>query len=316
MEAQHVVNADRSLKTGRFLSTKPYWPKDSKKDIFRVKLTKDQAKQKKWKLEYYIVDDLPNHSNNIIWIIDCRDNCLKFTLEENGDKQYISSENLNMLKQLYPTIKVEFQLELRYLKWGVFYGIVWNEQFNEVVPRVHSKLYVKDILPNWILNLICENFKLSYLDGHQVTNYGVTSTLKKTPSTLKRRNQGSTSVSTSKKHQTPNKEIATRTSELMTIKKTLTLSDVQATRLYVAAEFTHIMTKAGVNSTWYVIGPPVDKVVQNFRFKLIPSDGRETELKIGGQWKKFCETYRLKEGTSITMKIKSIEETTMHITIT
>ncbi|MED6167860.1 hypothetical protein PIB30_006831 [Stylosanthes scabra] len=269
-EAKDQVNADRSKETGRFLSTNRYWPKESKKDIFHVKLMKHQ---------------------------------------------------------LYATIKVEFLLELRYIKWGLFYVIVWNEQFDEVVPRIDKNLYVKDIFPTWILDLISEGFKLSYLDGHPVANYGVTSTLnktsqiqRKTPSTLKR-NLGSTSASTSKKRQTPNKATATRIFEVMTITKTLTSSDAKTTRLspssqYMPAEFTQTMAKAGVNTTWYVIGPPIDRLVKNFRFKLLPSIGRKTELKIGGQWQKFCLTYDLKEGSLITIKIKSIEERTMHITIT
>ncbi|MED6149646.1 hypothetical protein PIB30_064572 [Stylosanthes scabra] len=192
MEGEAQVNADRSNKSERFLSTKPHWPKDSKKEIFRVTLTKHKAKQKKWKLEYYILDDLPNPTNNIIWVIDSRDNCHKFTLTKKGDKRYVSAEDLNMLKQLYPTIKVEFQLELWYIKWGLFDGIVWDEQFNEVASRVVKSLYVKHILPTWILKLISQDFKLCYLEGHSVANSGVTSASNKTPSTLKRRNLEST----------------------------------------------------------------------------------------------------------------------------
>ncbi|MED6182590.1 hypothetical protein PIB30_029948 [Stylosanthes scabra] len=124
---------------------------------------------------------------------DSRDNCFKFTLEKKGEKQYITSHDLNMLKQLYSTIKFEFQLELRYIKWGLFYGIVWNETFEEVVGLVDKDLYVRDILPTWILDLISEDFKLSYLDGPAVANSGVTSPSnktaeiqQKTPPTLKR----------------------------------------------------------------------------------------------------------------------------------
>ncbi|MED6166193.1 hypothetical protein PIB30_106696, partial [Stylosanthes scabra] len=146
MEDKHQVKADRSKKSGRFFSTKPYWPKDSKKDIFRVKLTKDQ-----------------------------------FTLERKGEKRYITAHDLNMLKQLYGPIKFEFQLELRYIKWGLFYGIVWNETFEEVVGRVDKDLYVGDILPTWILDSISEDFNLSYLDGPPIANSGVTSPSNKIP---------------------------------------------------------------------------------------------------------------------------------------
>ncbi|MED6174934.1 hypothetical protein PIB30_073539 [Stylosanthes scabra] len=142
-----------------------------------------------------------------------------------------------MLKQLYGPIKFKFQLELRYIKWGLFYGIVWNETFEEVLGRVDKDLYVGDILPTWILDLISEDFKLSYLDGPPIANSGVTSPSNKipeiqqeTPPTLKRKT-GSTSASTSKKHHTPNNGTATRISEVMTITKTLTPTDIKTTRL-------------------------------------------------------------------------------------
>ncbi|MED6166899.1 hypothetical protein PIB30_113869 [Stylosanthes scabra] len=45
------------------------------------------------------------------------------------------------------------------------------------------------------------------------------------------RKTGSTSASTSKKHHTPNNGTATRISEVMTITKTLTPTDIKATRL-------------------------------------------------------------------------------------
>ncbi|MED6209041.1 hypothetical protein PIB30_050788 [Stylosanthes scabra] len=259
MEGRIEVKANQNKKSGRFLSTKPYWPKDSKNDIFRIELTQDEGKQRKFELDYYIVHQLPNESNNVIWIIDSQDNCFKFSLD------------------------------IR----------VWNESFDEVIGRVDRNRYVRNILPPWILNLISENFKFSYLDGSAIANSGVTSASNKTPEI---------------QQQTP--PSLKRNSEIMTVTKTLTSNDVKATRLYVAAKFTLTMAKAGINTTWYVIDPSINGFIKNFRFKLLPSLGRETELKIGGQWRRFCETYRLREGKSITMRIKSIEERTMDITIT
>ncbi|MED6191759.1 hypothetical protein PIB30_003562 [Stylosanthes scabra] len=322
MEGKIEVKANRNKKSGRILSTKPYWPKDSKKDIFRVELTQDEGKQKKFELDYYIVHQLPNESNNVIWIIDSQDNCFKFTLDIRGEKTFITADDLNGLKKLYGRIKFQFLLELRYTDWGLFYAIVWNESFDEVIGRVDRNRYVRNILPPWILDLISENFKFSYLDGLAVANSGVTSASNKTPEIQRqtppslKRNLGSTLRSTSKKRHISNKATATGNSEIMIVTKTLTSNDVKATRLYVAAKFTLTMAKAGINTTWYVIGPSIDGFIKNFRFKLLPSLGRETELKIGEQWRRFCETYRLRERRSITIKIKSIEERTMDITIT
>ncbi|MED6208413.1 hypothetical protein PIB30_044841 [Stylosanthes scabra] len=91
---------------------------------------------------------------------------------------------------------------------------------------------------------------------------------------------GSTSGSTSKKRHISNKATTTGNSEIMSVTKTLTSNDVEATRLYVAAKFTLTMAKVGINTTWYVIGPSINGFVKNFRFKLLPSLGRETELKL------------------------------------
>ncbi|MED6170135.1 hypothetical protein PIB30_027983 [Stylosanthes scabra] len=222
MEGKDKVKADRRNKIG-FFSTKRYWPKDSKKDIFHVDLTKDEKK---------------------------------------GEKTFIKAHDLNILNQMYGTIK--FQLELRYINLGMFYAIVWNEKFNEVIGRMNKNLYVRDMLPTWILDLISKEFKLCYLEEPEGANSGVTSPSKKTPqshqktpSTLKR-NTPSTSASKSKRPHSSIKATHSRESELMTITKTLTSADVTTTRLYVRVEFTHTMAKAGLNNTWYVIGPPID----------------------------------------------------------
>ncbi|MED6223102.1 hypothetical protein PIB30_070739 [Stylosanthes scabra] len=191
----------------------------------------------------------------------------------------------------------------------------------EVVGHVDKNLYVRDIVPYSILELISKDFKLSYLDGPSNPNSAVSSPSnksleiqRKTPLTLKR-NIGSSSASTLKKRHTANKATGTRTSEVMTISKTMNSTDIKATRLYVPVEFTKTMAKAGVKETWYVIAPPIEGLVRSFIFQLLPSCGRETELKIGGDWQKFCLAYDLQEGTSVTMKIKSIEERTIQITI-
>ncbi|MED6108204.1 hypothetical protein PIB30_021341 [Stylosanthes scabra] len=301
MEATNIVKADRRMESGRFKSTKPYWPKDSKRDIFCLQLTKDKVNQKEFELDDYIIEQLPTESKNVIWIIDSQDNCFRFSLQTQGEKTFITVDDLNRLKKIYGAIKLEFQLELRYIDWGLFYGIVWNEIFDEVTGRVDKNRYVRDILPTWILDLILRDFKLSYLDGSAVANSGVTfapnkspQSKQQTPPSLKR-NLSSSSASTSKKLQTLKKPAPTRKLGVMSMVKTLTSSDCNTTRLYMPVKFTHTMAKAGINTPWYVIGPPIDGRVKSFKFELLPSQGRETELKIGGEWGEFCETYHLEE---------------------
>ncbi|MED6182326.1 hypothetical protein PIB30_027568 [Stylosanthes scabra] len=63
MKARHQVKADRRKESGRFFSTKPYWPKGTKKDIFRVKLTKD----KKHRFNISIYFKKASHSKQGNW---------------------------------------------------------------------------------------------------------------------------------------------------------------------------------------------------------------------------------------------------------
>ncbi|MED6207138.1 hypothetical protein PIB30_033054 [Stylosanthes scabra] len=104
-----------------------------------------------------------------------------------------------------------------------------------------------------------------------------------------------------------------RDDEMFTFKKTINRTHINAKRLYLPAPFSRSMLKASLKKNWNVISPPTDDPVEDFTFKLLPSFGREKELKLGGDWRKFCRAYHLKKGTEIRMTIKSIEERTLKV---
>ncbi|MED6133485.1 hypothetical protein PIB30_028666 [Stylosanthes scabra] len=108
------VYADRSNPKRMFKSTKPKWPK-YKHAPFRIDLPKFQYDQEDAPIPTDVLSCFPSDIDDNIWVIDCMDNCYKFTLATNQNGQVvITVVNLGKLKKIFK-VKAIFNLELRYI---------------------------------------------------------------------------------------------------------------------------------------------------------------------------------------------------------
>ncbi|MED6221701.1 hypothetical protein PIB30_057360 [Stylosanthes scabra] len=129
-----------------FKSTKPKWSK-YKHAPFRIDLPKFQYDQEDAPIPADVLSCFPSDFDDNIWVIDRMDNCYKFTLATNQNGQVvITVVDLDKLKKIFK-VKAIFKLELRYINWGVFYGIICNEYFIEVLGRKVDSLYIPNIIP-------------------------------------------------------------------------------------------------------------------------------------------------------------------------
>ncbi|MED6150675.1 hypothetical protein PIB30_074693, partial [Stylosanthes scabra] len=69
------------------------------------------------------------------------DNCFEFTGTTKGGHHLITTVDLGKVKNVYK-VKALFTLELRHINWGVFYRIIWDEYFREVLGSKMDSLYV------------------------------------------------------------------------------------------------------------------------------------------------------------------------------
>ncbi|MED6207274.1 hypothetical protein PIB30_034275 [Stylosanthes scabra] len=112
------------------------------------------------------------------------DNCFEFTLAIakdkyaiTKDKYAITSEDLNKVKLVY-NVKANFTLKLRYVSWGVFYGITCDEHFWRVQGKKIDSLYVPNVIPLSVMKSIRKKkLNLAYVDDSLLQNSNIPSAL-------------------------------------------------------------------------------------------------------------------------------------------
>ncbi|XLU60005.1 hypothetical protein S245_019214 [Arachis hypogaea] len=97
--------------------------------------------------------------------------------------------------------------------------------------------------------------------------------------------------------------------------KKITAWDVGHFRLYLASKFAVYLKPSGDGSIWTIIGPDSNVEKNVFFFQLLKSRERRTEWKFGVGWSECCRTYNLKEGDTITLKLSSIANRQIELSI-
>ncbi|XLS84946.1 hypothetical protein HN51_035112, partial [Arachis hypogaea] len=84
---------------------------------------------------------------------------------------------------------------------------------------------------------------------------------------------------------------------------------------YLGANFAAHLTPFGHGSIWQIAGPSSSGDNNVFFFHLLKSQGRNTEWRFGVDWAKYCQTYNLKENDTIILKIDSLQNRRIDLTI-
>ncbi|XLU78424.1 hypothetical protein S245_001845 [Arachis hypogaea] len=97
--------------------------------------------------------------------------------------------------------------------------------------------------------------------------------------------------------------------------KIITASDLGQSRLYLASKFAAYLKLSGDGSIWMITGPNFNVEKNVFFFHLLKSGGRGEEWKFGVGWNECCRVYNLKEGDIITLKLGSIANRQIELSI-
>ncbi|XLU93442.1 hypothetical protein S245_007794 [Arachis hypogaea] len=101
----------------------------------------------------------------------------------------------------------------------------------------------------------------------------------------------------------------------VSFEKIITASDVGQSRLYLASKFAAYLKLSGDGSIWTITGPDSNVEKNVFFFHLLKSGGRGTEWKFGVGWSECCRIYNLKEGDIISLKLSSIANRQIELSI-
>ncbi|RYR30650.1 hypothetical protein Ahy_B01g055399 [Arachis hypogaea] len=112
-----------------------------------------------------------------------------------------------------------------------------------------------------------------------------------------------------------NKLVDHRYAPEVSYEKKITASDVGQSRLYLASKFTAYLKLSGDGSIWTITGPDSNVEKNVFFFHLLKSGGRGGEWKFGVGWSECCRIYNLKEGDIITLKLGSIANRQIELSI-
>ncbi|QHO01674.1 uncharacterized protein DS421_13g417180 [Arachis hypogaea] len=84
---------------------------------------------------------------------------------------------------------------------------------------------------------------------------------------------------------------------------------------YLGSKFAAYLKLSGDGSIWTITGPRSNVEENVFFFHLLKSGGRDGEWKFGVGWNECCRVYNLKEGDNITLKLDSIHNRQIELSI-
>ncbi|QHO19261.1 uncharacterized protein DS421_11g327330 [Arachis hypogaea] len=97
--------------------------------------------------------------------------------------------------------------------------------------------------------------------------------------------------------------------------KIITASDLGQSILYLALKFAAYLKLSRDCSIWTITGPDSNVEKNVFFFHLLKSGGRGREWKFGVGWNECCRVYNLKKGDIITLKLGSIANRQIELSI-
>ncbi|QHN79360.1 uncharacterized protein DS421_19g669400 [Arachis hypogaea] len=106
-----------------------------------------------------------------------------------------------------------------------------------------------------------------------------------------------------------------RYAQEVSYEKNITASDLGQSRLYLASKFAAYLKLSEDGSIWTITGPDSNVEKNVFFFHLLNSGGRRGEWKFGVGWSECCRIYNLKEGDIITLKLSSIANRQIELSI-
>ncbi|QHN86751.1 hypothetical protein S245_056354 [Arachis hypogaea] len=125
----------------------------------------------------------------------------------------------------------------------------------------------------------------------------------------------SLSLEVNKESNTTNELADPRYALEVSYEKIITALDLGQSRLYLASKFFAYLKPSGDGSIWTITGPDSNVEKNVFFFHLLKSGGRCGEWKFGVEWNEYCRVYNLKEGDIITLKLGSIANRQIELSI-
>ncbi|XP_057746655.1 uncharacterized protein LOC130965916 [Arachis stenosperma] len=275
----------------------------------------------------------------MFYVIDELDNCIVLEVIRNNDQLLITDYSFEQIRTFY-LIDREAFVQFRYVDFGIFFISLWDKDNQPIQVHLDPNAYVPELMDPKTLDNVSRVFHIKYtrIDEESSANVMVLSGSEPSddqfssdgdenndqdgtmvgdnPHNLIDLSSGiSLSLEVNEQSNAANELVDPRYAPEASFEKIITASDVGQSRLYLASKFAANLKPSGDGSIWTITGPDSNVEKNVFFFHLLKSGGRGTEWKFGLGWSEGCRIYNLKEGDIISLKLSSIANRQIELSI-
>ncbi|QHN78732.1 uncharacterized protein DS421_19g663910 [Arachis hypogaea] len=258
----------------------------------------------------------------MFYVIDELDNCLVLELRKNNDQLLITDYSFEQIRTFY-LINRGASVQFRYVGFGIFFISLWNHDNQPIQVHLDSHSYVPELMDPETLDNVSRVFHIKYtrIDEDSSPDMMVLSGSEPSDDEFSSDGDENNDQDGTLVGDNPHNLIDLSGGSTLSMEgneqsnETNELSDHRYTPEYLASKFAAYLKPSGDGSIWTITGPRSNVEKNVFFFHLLKSGGRGCEWKFGIGWNECCRVYTLKEGDNITLKLDSIPNRQIELSI-
>ncbi|QHN95266.1 uncharacterized protein DS421_18g608080 [Arachis hypogaea] len=239
----------------------------------------------------------------MFYVIDELDNCLVLEVIRKNDQLLITDYSFEHIRTFY-FIDRGASVQFRYVDFEIFFISLWNHDNQPIQVHLDPDCYVPELMDPETLDNVSRVFHIKYTRIDEDSSADVIVLSGSEPSDDQFSSDGDEN----------NDQDGTLVGD--NPHNSIDLSSGSTLSLeYLASKFAAYLKLSGDGSIWTITGPDSNVEKNVFFFHLLKSGRRGGEWKFGVGWNECCRVYNLKEGDIITLKLGSIANRQIELSI-
>ncbi|XLU49744.1 hypothetical protein S245_044558, partial [Arachis hypogaea] len=258
----------------------------------------------------------------MFYVIDELNNCLVLELRKNNDQLIITDTLFEQIRTFY-FINRGASVQFRYVGFGIFFILLWNHDNQTIQIHLDPDSYVPELMDPETLDNVSRVFHIKYtrIDEDSSPDLMVLSGSEPFDDEFSSDGDENNDQDGTLEEDNPHNPIDLCGGSTLSMEvneqsnETNELSHHGYTPKYLGSKFAAYLKLSGDGSIWTITGPRSNVEENVFFFHLLKSGGRDGEWKFGVGWNECCRVYNLKEGDNITLKLDSIHNRQIELSI-